>query len=236
MTALVIICTGVWDEKHQANILLGETKPVPQSALAAEGSTEYARLQQALATAEDDATTMTVAVRDGRQDQVAFIGRDGVIENAQLMQAGQPFTGTLTYVPATGAITPSDLVVSGKMLQNSSALTALAFQRGLSPIVGGGNYIVTLCVFLFALSTIISWSYYGDRCVTYLFGAAWVRAYRLLYVGFAFAGSVLALEVVWAFGDLALGIMAIPNLISVLLLSPKLIQITRDYFNKYKDA
>jgi len=158
------------------------------------------------------------------------------VEDVVLKQNGQPFTGVLSYDPMAGTIMPDDLQVHGNMLQNSSALTALAFKRGLSPITSGGNYIVTLCVFLFALSTMISWSYYGDRCVTYLFGASYVFAYRLIYVGFSFLGCILALEVVWSFGDLALGIMSIPNLIAVLLLSPKLVEITRAYFNKYKDA
>ena len=239
MTALVIICTGVWDEKHQGHLRLSEVKPLPAALLvaSADNTTEYARITAAKAKiAESPPPAMTVDVQDGRQTQVGFIGRDGIVDDLVLLQKGAPFTGTMTYDPQTGALTPDDLVVSGMMLQNSSALTATAFQRGLKPLFSGGSYIVTLCVFLFALSTIISWSYYGDRAVTYLFGATWVRAYRLVYVGFVFIGAVSALEVVWAFGDLMLGIMAIPNLIAVLLLSPKLIEITRNYFDKMRSA
>jgi len=90
--------------------------------------------------------------------------------------------------------------------------------------------VVTLSVFLFALSTMISWSYYGDRCVTYLWGSKMVLPYRIIYTVFVFVGSVTALELVWAYGDLALGLMAIPNLIAILLLSPKLLEITKEYF------
>ena len=236
MTALVIISTGVWDEKHQGELRLNAVTPLPAAVLAqSQGETEYARLAAAKAQAAQG-SALTVSVDKGAQSELAFIGRDGLIEQASLLRDGAPYSGTVTYDPQTGTLTPSDIMVAGMMLQNSSALTALAFERGLSPLMSGGNYIVTFCVFLFALSTMISWSYYGDRCVTYLFGAAWVRAYRLVYVGFSFLGCILALEVVWAFGDLALGVMSIPNLIAVLLLSPKLMQITRSYFDKYKDA
>ncbi len=238
MTALVIISTGVWDEKHPGRLGLNEITPLPAQMLQAKTEgTEYQRLAAAkAAVAAAKPASMTVAVADGRQDQLAFIGRDGLVEEPILLRKRKPFTGSLTYDPVAGTLSPPDVMVSGQVLQNSSALTALAFKRGLSPIFGGGNYIVTICVFLFALSTMISWSYYGDRCVTYLFGAAWVRAYRVVYVFFSFMGCILALEVVWAFGDLALGVMSIPNLFAVLLLSPKLLEITRAYFSKHERA
>ena len=128
------------------------------------------------------------------------------------------------------------LTLSGNMLQNSSALTAWGFQEGLSPVGDWGNLVVTICVFLFALSTMISWSYYGDRCVTYLFGSKYVIFYRLVFIGFVFLGAITALEVVWAYGDLALGLMTVPNLIAVVLLMPKILQLTRDYFARMDKA
>ena len=118
------------------------------------------------------------------------------------------------------------------MLQNGSALTSWAFDIGLSPLGDFGNYIVTLCVFLFAISTMISWSYYGDRCVTYLFGARYVLLYRGLFLLFSFIGSIAALELVWTMGDIALGLMTVPNLIAVVFLTPKIISLSNDYFQR----
>ena len=91
---------------------------------------------------------------------------------------------------------------------------------------------MTLSVFLFALSTAISWSYYGDRCVQYLFGTKYVFVYRVIYVLFIFVGACLALEVVWAFGDLALGLMTVPNLIAIIVLSRKTREITDEYTSR----
>ena len=72
---------------------------------------------------------------------------------------------------------------------------------------------------LFAISTAISWSYYGDRATEYLFGARWVSTYRWIYVGFFFLGAILPLEAVWTFGDVALGLMSFPNLVALVMLS-----------------
>ena len=231
MTALVIVTTGVWDEKHPGELRMNEIKVVPTRLLDGQGTTEQARISTALeAAAQVDGGPTAIAVEDGRQDVLTFIGRNSVVENARLIGVnGEPFSGTLQYRPGKG-FDVEGLLVRGEMLQNSSALTALAFRRGLSPIGDFGNYIVTLCVFLFALSTMISWSYYGDRCVTYLIGGRFVLYYRMVYTVVVFLGSVLALEVVWAYGDLALGVMSVPNLVAVLLLSPKVVELTRRYF------
>jgi len=118
----------------------------------------------------------------------------------------------------------------GMELLNSSRLTSFAFKEGLSWLFDYGDKIVTLSVLLFALSTAISWSFYGDRSAEYLFGNRAVVPYRWIYVCFVFLGGIASLETVWAFGDAALGFMTFPNLISILLLSIPLKKMTKDYF------
>jgi AGCS family alanine or glycine:cation symporter len=115
-------------------------------------------------------------------------------------------------------------------MQNGSPLTAWAFQRGLGKIAGGnGHLLITLAVFLFGLSTAISWSYYGDRSILYLAGPKWVVPYRVVFCIAHFLGAVYSLELVWAFGDMALGLMTIPNLISILLLTGVVKGWTKEY-------
>jgi alanine or glycine:cation symporter, AGCS family len=153
---------------------------------------------------------------------------------------GAPFTGTLRLDGAGGAVgvTPEGdevpLYVAGEMLATGSSLTGWAFQEGLSPLGDWGNLVVTLAVFLFAVSTMISWSYYGDRCIHYLFGERAVLVYRLVFIAFVYLGATTALELVWKYGDLALGMMTVPNLVAVAILSPKVVRITRDYFARMK--
>jgi len=121
-------------------------------------------------------------------------------------------------------------IYNGKELLNSSRLTSFAFKEGLSWIFNYGDKIVTLSVLLFALSTAISWSFYGDRSAAYLFGNKAVTPYRWIYVMFVFLGGIASLEAVWAFGDAALGFMTFPNLISIILLSVSLKKMTKEYF------
>jgi AGCS family alanine or glycine:cation symporter len=116
-------------------------------------------------------------------------------------------------------------------LMNSSILTSYAFKEGLSWLFEYGDKIVTLAVLLFAISTAISWSYYGDRSANYLFGKKATVPYKWVYVFFIFIGAIAELEAVWAFGDAALGFMTFPNLLSVILLSGVLKKMSKDYFS-----
>tara|TARA_B100000003_G_C10871706_1_gene347380 strand:- start:280 stop:1134 length:855 start_codon:yes stop_codon:yes gene_type:complete len=121
-------------------------------------------------------------------------------------------------------------VYEGKKLFNSSLLTSYAFKQGLNFLINFGDKIVTISVLLFAISTAIAWSFYGNRSVVYLFGEKAILPYLWVYVVFVFIGGIAELETIWAFGDAALGIMTFPNLISIVLLTGSLKLMTKDYF------
>ena len=120
----------------------------------------------------------------------------------------------------------------GMSLLNSSLLTSFAFKEGLSFLFGFGDKIVTVSVLLFAVSTAIAWSFYGNRAAVYLFGEKAIMPYLWVYVLFVFIGGIAELEAIWAFGDAALGIMTFPNLISIVLLTGALKGMTKDYFKQ----
>ncbi|MEE8340984.1 MAG: sodium:alanine symporter family protein [Candidatus Neomarinimicrobiota bacterium] len=120
---------------------------------------------------------------------------------------------------------------AGEML-NSSLLTSFAFKEGLSWLFAYGDKIITIAVVLFAVSTAISWSFYGDRSIEYLFGEKAILPYKWVFVFFIFVGGVAELEAIWAFGDAALGFMTIPNLLSIILLSGILKRTTKKYFSQ----
>lgn len=163
-----------------------------------------------------------------------------------------PFIDTITICTLTGLV----IIVTGAWhhtefyvqridpsfageLYNSSLLTSLAFKEGLSWLFDYGDKIITIGVLLFAVSTMISWSFYGDRATYYLFGKKMILPYKWLFIFFVFIGAIAELEAVWAFGDAALGFMTFPNLISIILLSPVLLKDMKEYFSKehipYKD-
>ena len=100
--------------------------------------------------------------------------------------------------------------------ENSSSLTSLAFNLGLP---GLGKHIVTLCLAIFAFSTIIGWSYYGEKCIQYIFGFSARSPYRLIYCIFIAIGATIEVNLVWDLSDILNASMAIPNLIALLVLS-----------------
>jgi len=145
-----------------------------------------------------------------------------------------PFTGVV-FPPQGQAVAEDGTVYTslyGNAVENAAPLTMNAFRTGLAPIGDWGHYIVLVAVLLFAVSTSISWSYYGDRCANYLFGHGAVLPYKLIFVGMHFLGAVVPLAVVWALGDVALAIVIVPNLIALILLAPKVVEETNSYFQR----
>ncbi len=102
----------------------------------------------------------------------------------------------------------------GEML-NGAALALTAFNSS----IWGGNYIVTIGLVLFAFSTILAWAYYGEKCFEYLFGERAVPFYRILYSLMIIPGAVLKMELVWLIADITNGLMVIPNLLALIMLS-----------------
>lgn len=147
----------------------------------------------------------------------------------------EPYIDTIVICSITGlciVLTGAwTAVVDGQPL-NGSPMTAYAFENGLHFLGGYGKYIVTVAVLLFGTSTMITWSYYGDRATQYLLGNKFVMPYRYVYCLFIFWGAVMKLEIVWGFGDIALGLMAIPNLLAILALSKEAKRLQTDYYSR----
>lgn len=112
-------------------------------------------------------------------------------------------------------------------------LTMSAFTTVLPSL---GNYIVAIGLFLFAFSTILGWEYYGERCAEYLFGPKINKFYRILWIPFIVIGAIGGLEFIWDLADTLNGLMAIPNLVGVLFLSPMVIKLTKEFFTNHAKA
>jgi alanine or glycine:cation symporter, AGCS family len=110
-------------------------------------------------------------------------------------------------------------------------LSQRAFNLGLP---GLGDFVVGFGLIIFAFSTMLAWSYYGQVCFEYIFGLKGVMPYRLIYVVVIFIGAVVQLDFVWTFSDMMNGLMIVPNLIALLVLSPVIFRVTREYFTGLK--
>ncbi len=134
------------------------------------------------------------------------------------------------------SITGLSIVITGawESGHNGAAMSVTAFENALP---GFGQYIVSIGLVLFALTTIIGWSLYSEKCTQYLFGVRSIKWFRIIWVLIVPFGTFpfVNLEALWSLADLLNALMAIPNLIALLLLSPILFQITKEYWAKKKD-
>ena len=105
-------------------------------------------------------------------------------------------------------------------------MTASAFETLYGP---AGSHMVTLVVVMFAFSSIISWSYYGEQGVTYLFGKGAIKYYKWIFVGMVLVGAILKLHTILNLSDAFLGLMVIPNMIANIMLTPKLKKEIKKY-------
>ncbi|NBE92665.1 sodium:alanine symporter family protein [Nonomuraea sp. KC401] len=145
-----------------------------------------------------------------------------------LVSMTQTFIDTLVVVSMTGlAIVVTGAWTSG---EDGAPLTTMAFSHGLPGQWGG--IVVTIGLVFFAFSTLLGWAYYGERCMDRLFGRVAVVPYRLLFIALIFVGTVLELQTVWTFSDIMNGLMALPNLIGLLILSGLVVRETRAYFDR----
>lgn len=140
------------------------------------------------------------------------------------------FWDTVIICALTGIVIVSTMLASPELLTEGSIvgggqLTSAAFAQ--IPIVG--TPILVIGMVLFAFSTILGWSYYGNRCITYLFGKKAIRPYQILYVAIAFLGAVGIGDLVWTISDITNALMVVPNIIIVLILSGMVARETKHY-------
>lgn len=140
-----------------------------------------------------------------------------------------PFVDTILICSMTAFV----IIITGvwNSGETGAPLTAMGFGKGFF-IPKIGEYVVSIGVVLFAFSTMLGWSYYGEKCAEYLFGEKIIYPYRWVFVIFIFLGAVFKLPLVWSLSDIANGLMAFPNLIGLIFLSPLVAKLTKDYFKR----
>jgi AGCS family alanine or glycine:cation symporter len=140
------------------------------------------------------------------------------------------FWDTVVICLMTGLVVVSSVIANGNIdaLSDGGTLTYAAF--GQIPLIG--SIVLTVGLFTFAFSTILGWSYYGEKGAEYLFGPKCSIPYRFIYVAFTFLGTILTITAVWDFADALNALMSIPNLIAVLLLSPEVAKMTKYYVHE----
>ena len=235
ITALVILSSGAWSEKHQnifdktsTTFIVGEyhdndENDVKQlryfiNNLPTEVETFTGSLKVNNGLISSDINTSIIHKKSIAEEVLVYVDNP-------LGQATELYTGTINL--NKGFISNNNIILSGKSLVHSAELTAIAFKSGVLGVYGG--YIVAIGLLLFAFSTAIAWSYYGDRSAAYVFGEKSVVWYRLIYVGCFFIAAVIDTEVVWNLAYIIGPLVTIPNVIALLVLRKEIKSMSDSY-------
>ncbi len=236
LTGLVILSSGVWSEKFETEFAAFDTEFV--SGTYTEANPDQVRALFAyldIGETEEDTVepfTGTVTVTGGIADLagITVLHNRSIAEDMRFTANGQPFTGTLRIENGQPALT--DIEIRGRSLLHSVPLTVEAFKRSFFGAFG--QYAVTVGLVLFAFSTAIAWSYYGDRAMTFLFGVRAVLPYRVAYVIGFFVAAVVDTSLVWLISAVTLALMTIPNLVGLMLMRKEIKALTNTYWSKFK--
>lgn len=233
ITGLVILSSGVWKEKHEN--IFDRSDMLFVSGQYSESDVESVNQLYLYLNDVDGSTVESYNGQISVVNGVAVSGGYTLINSRSIAEDvvykvnnEDLFSGMLEIVD--GKPSRDNLQISGKSLVHSAPLTAIAFTRGF--FGDYGKYIVSIGLLLFAFSTAIAWSYYGDRAMTYLLGPRSVMPYRVIYVaGFVWA-SFSDTTLVWALSAVAIVVMTLPNLFGIMLLRKEMKETVDDYWKR----
>ena len=231
LTGLVILSSGVWTQKIHNEFQLFDMQYIA-GVYDDKDKDDLDQLFHHLNFGEDiELFSGEIEVSEGRAVSGSFtlLHNRSVAENVTYTLAGDLFSGQLKV--AEGKL-ESQVQVSGRSLIHSVNLTSEAFTRGVFGEYG--RYIVSLGLVLFAFTTAVAWSYYGDRAMTYLFGGASVMPYRLFYVMGFFLAAVADTSLIWLLSAITIALMTIPNLFSILFLHKEMRTSLDDYWQRFR--
>ena len=237
ITGLVILSSGVWNEK-MTNRFESADLMILNGAMDEKIDADREKLYGLLVNGEEvDTFDGQLLVEGGNiQSDVTLIHARSVAENVKVTQNGKPFSGEINISGGKLDLKKDEnlgIVLTGESLVHSAPLTAEAFTR--SYLGKYGQYIISIGLLLFAFSTAISWSYYGDRATTYLFGIKYVNIFRILYVVGFFLASFADTTIIWTLSGITIALMTLPNLFGILMLSKDMKNTVKEYWQGFHE-
>ena len=231
ITGLVLLSSGVWSEKHQNTFAQADLVLLDKVYLEEDQDDVKILFDYLNGNNSINKFNGQVNVENGiLLNNISIIHARSIAEDVIIYDNSMNrFTGKMNIIDGK---LQENLIVEGKSLVHSAPLTALAFDKGF--LGNYGNYIVSIGLLLFAFSTAIAWSYYGDRAMTYLFGAGSVVYYRIVYVIGFFIASFADTTVIWNVSLITIALMTIPNLIGLLWLRKEVKSTVKDYWINFK--
>ena len=220
LTALVILTSGVWKEKHD-NIFQSADLIVLDGSYNESNENDKLEISAYLNDKNSSINEFDgiISVKNGKimEEDITVLHARSFAENILIKKDNQLFSGSLNIEGGDiKELSNEAFSIKGKSLMHSAPLTTIAFTE--SYMGESGKYIVTIGLLLFAFSTAISWSYYGGRAMNYLFGVKSIIYYRMVYVVGFFIASFIDTTIVWIFSGITIALMTLPNLLGIFLL------------------
>jgi AGCS family alanine or glycine:cation symporter len=228
ITGLVILSSGVWIEKFE-NKFEESSMCYLSGNYTDTSSSDIDTLQDYILTCSGDLSfSGNIKIIEGvaSKDNFTLLHNRSISEEVNYFtENDEAYNGNLLV--QEGKLQTENLTIIGNSLLIGADLTGKAFSRSIFGQYG--QYIVAIGLLLFAFSTAIAWSYYGDRATVHLFGEGWVLYYRIIYVGAFFTASIIDTKIVWDIATVIGPIATVPNLIAIILLRKEMKKITTEY-------
>ena len=234
VTALVILSSGAWTQKYE-NSFDRTSMFIFDGSYSEENANDVEELGKFILdrrnftnnTSSVKNYSGSLEVLEGKiqQDNITIFHKQSIAEDVLFMKDGKLINGFIDI--SNGSIDDLGVKVSGKSLIHSAELTAKAFSSGVLGVVG--EYIVAIGLLLFAFSTAIAWSYYGDRSTAYIFGEGGVQIYRMIYVFSFILAAVIDTEIIWNIAYVVVALVSIPNLIALFVLRKEMKEQVTSY-------
>ena len=227
ITGLVILSSGVWTEKFENRF--EESSMCYLNGMYVDNKQEDITVLQdyILSCSGPLAFTGTEEVVEGKlkNNSITLLHNRSVSENVIYNVDDEPLNGSIKI--KDGKLDTDNLIITGDSLLLGADLTSKAFSR--SVFGEFGQYIVAIGLLLFAFSTAIAWSYYGDRATVHLFGEGWILYYRIIYVGAFFTAAIIDTKIVWDIATVIGPIATVPNLLAILFLRKEIKKLDSEY-------
>jgi len=233
ITGLVILSSGVWKEKFENEFQRADMRFVA-GTFEESNAEDATQLFSFLNGNESRASSFSgdISLLEGRvagsNQDFTLLNSRSFAEDVLYSRDGEPITGEVSV--SEGRLDDTAVEVSGKSLLHSVPLTTMAYTKGL--FGDFGKYIVSIGLMLFAFSTAIAWSYYGDRAMTYLLGPKSVLPYRVVYVMGFFYAALADTTIVWNIALITIVLMTVPNLIGMLFMHKEMKQTVKKYWEE----
>jgi len=237
ITGLVILTSGVWQEKIN-NRFESADLIILEGGYDEKDATDRESLYRMLVNEGNlDTFNGDLVVENGEiQNNVTLLHARSVAEEVRVYQNEALFSGAINISGGRLDVEKEEnqgIELVGASLLHSAPLTAEAFTR--SYLGETGQYIISIGLLLFAFSTAISWSYYGDRATTYLFGVKYVNVFRVFYIAGFFIASFADTTIIWTLAGITIALMTLPNLVGILMLSKEMKITVKEYWTGFRD-